>query len=545
MVKITSREELEAWLQDKPADWAQVIAARAALRVLPYAFAHDSNDSDKWMKESAIAFFRAVALPLIAFDFPDRDMSETIHLAGRSLAATGAHSHAYVAIDQAMMTFASHEAMIGGKFQNIISFTGSTIDFEIQSLDGDSSRVWSIVSEDCNTLESDEYPDTAVSRLRNYNFAQQLGFDRAGTWASASKRLYALDHTYEVWLNLYDCRILAKKSAFDIPGDHDRTEDKAILARLADAKNEDFWDKGSTYVNTTLQSWIDEARDRVRPPPKLTTAEVKAAVVKYASPDARIVDDRLDAGPNPIFDKPRYDGDLATLPSQMRAFLGVLTKGLRNAPDIVRNCIAAYDDELLVRGTQPIVGTLKGLASAIATQIWITPDEADKDNPDAWAPKDAREWDAGTIDLLRTFFKTHIDLIDHFPLDPEREAMLAATPIDEVAASDKALTDPVDKVTELIIALAENGLATDNIVRIVKAHADYTRDIAGMPKPDEAQLPSTIVTPKGRHVLQTAGFYLHTYSILGTTVTLAAYPPVQALMAQLVIAAEQLLGFIL
>jgi hypothetical protein len=125
MGHITSREELEAWLKDKPAQWAQVIAARAALRVLPYAFAYESNDSDKWMKASAIAFFRAVALPLIAFDFPDRDMSETIHLAGRSLAATSANSHANSAILHVTVAFPRTETMIAGGFQNIISLTGA------------------------------------------------------------------------------------------------------------------------------------------------------------------------------------------------------------------------------------------------------------------------------------------------------------------------------------------------------------------------------------------------------------------------------------
>jgi hypothetical protein len=323
-----------------------------------------------------------------------------------------------------------------------------------------------IVSEDCAALESDDDPDTAVSRLWSYTFAEELGFDRVGEWASVSKRLYALDPTYDVWLNFYDRRILGEVSAFDIPGDTDRTEDKAILARLADATDQDFWGKGATYVNTTLQSWIDEARARVAPP-KPTKADVQAAVVKYASPDARIVDDRLDAGPNAIFDKPRYDGDLATLPSQLRAFIGALSASLpHNAPDVIRHCLTAYGDELLARGTQPILSIVKGMASAIAAQVWITPDEAEKDNPDAWVLKDVREWDAGSADLFRTFFKAHIDLITHFPLDLEREAMLAATPIDEVAASDKALTDPIDKVTELIIALAETGLATDNIVRI-------------------------------------------------------------------------------
>jgi hypothetical protein len=286
MGQITSRAELETWLKDKPVDWAQVIAARTALRVLPYALAHDSNDGDKWMKASAIAFFRAVALPLIAFDFPDRDMFEAIRRAGSYLAATSAHSHANSAILGATMAFTSTEAMIGGKFQNIISFAVSTVAFEIQSSGSDPNKVWLNVSEDCNWLESDVDPDAAVSRLRNYNLIEQLGFDGVGEWASASKRLYNLDPTYEVWLKLYDRRISGEVGAFDIPGDTDRTHDKAILARLADATDEDFWGKGATYINTTLQSWIDEARLTAELESFVRKLEAGAAT-RFGSPEER------------------------------------------------------------------------------------------------------------------------------------------------------------------------------------------------------------------------------------------------------------------
>ena len=185
------------------------------------------------------------------------------------------------------------------------------------------------------------------------------------------------------------------------------------------------------------------------------------------------------------------------------------------------------------------------MASSIAADLWTTPDEANRDNPDAWVMKDPREWNAGAADLFRTFFKSHLDLITHFPLDPEREALIAATPIDEVAASDRALTDPVDAVTTMIIALAKEGLATENIVRIVEAHQLYTRDIAGLPRPDAAGLPSTTITPKRRHVLMTAGFYAQAYSVLGNTVTLTTSPQVQALMVQLAEAAQTLMAFII
>ena len=127
---------------------------------------------------------------------------------------------------------------------------------------------------------------------------------------------------------------------------------------------------------------------------------------------------------------------------------------------------------MLARGTQPIVSIVKGMASAIAAQVWIAPDEADKDDPDAWVLKDPREWEAGTADLFRTFFKAHLDLITHFPLDPEREAMLAATPIDEVAASDKALTDPIDKVTDLILGTTAQLATLPQVQDLMTALAD-------------------------------------------------------------------------
>ena len=549
MAQITSREELEAWLKDKPADWAQAIAARAALRVLPYAFVE--TPPPDWMRRFALTLFQATAMPWAARNFPGYSMTKAVNIA--IYPVDMAADFVPDTFNKAAVVYASacasvYSASIEDPSIALVEAAQSAAYAADADSDG-GAPIWANLSYDCDWLYNDSYSDLAPRRLTSVAlWPAGLGASDGlkDAWAFASAQLRALNESYQVWIEWYNRRLTGNDAAFNIPGDVGNREDKAILAKLADATNEDFWDKGATYVNTTLQGWIDEARERVKPPPKPTTAEVQAAVVKYASPDARIVDDRFDAGPNAIFDKPRYDGDLATLPSQLRAFIGALSASLpRNAPDVIRHCLTAYADELLVRGTQPIISIVKGMASAIAAQVWIAPDEGNKDNPDAWVLKDPREWEAGTADLFRTFFKAHLDLITHFPLDPEREAMLAATPIDEVAASDKALTDPIDKVTDLIITLAKDGHATDNIVRIVKALADYTRDIAGMPKPDEAGLPSTTITPKRRHVLQTAGFYLHAYSILGTTASLAPLPQVQALMTALADAAERLMAFII
>jgi hypothetical protein len=59
MVEFTNREELEIWLADKPREWARVLAARVALRVLPVALSPLSRD----MSQRSI--YRPIALPIV------------------------------------------------------------------------------------------------------------------------------------------------------------------------------------------------------------------------------------------------------------------------------------------------------------------------------------------------------------------------------------------------------------------------------------------------------------------------------------------------
>ncbi|MCB2089327.1 MAG: hypothetical protein KDD98_10945, partial [Sphingomonadaceae bacterium] len=60
-LKITSRKALEVWLEDKPREWAHVIALRAALRVLPFAF-DPANFETAPNQRLTAAVFRAMAV---------------------------------------------------------------------------------------------------------------------------------------------------------------------------------------------------------------------------------------------------------------------------------------------------------------------------------------------------------------------------------------------------------------------------------------------------------------------------------------------------
>lgn len=109
-------------------------------------------------------------------------------------------------------------------------------------------------------------------------------------WRRASNTLSSLDPSWEVWIDWYQRRLLGEEAAFDIPGDTDRKEDKAILARLADATDEDFWGKGAHHVNTTLQGWIDEARARAAAEAESSLPEQEDGATAYGLNDAGRVD---------------------------------------------------------------------------------------------------------------------------------------------------------------------------------------------------------------------------------------------------------------
>jgi hypothetical protein len=305
--------------------------------------------------------------------------------------------------------------------------------------------------------------------------------------------------------------------------------------------------KGHEYVNATLKGWLDEARARLAPPEILGPAklpqnptQIAAALQQQASPQAQIIDGKLDAGPNTVFDKPQYSDNLADLPSELLAFTDVILNSLpRNCQPVVRHCFSGFRDEMLVRGNRPILNIVKAMAASLMAQLYGAPDLAL--SPDQWELKSPLEWDAGMDSMFASFFKGYHDLIHHFPLDIDREEFIATTPIDELAASGTALTGPVDAVAAMIVDLGKQGFATENIVRIIEAHQLYNRDVAQLPTPNQ---PSDAITPKRRHVLGTAGFYLHTYSVLGSTASLASWPAFQALLPKLKDAIDALMGFI-
>lgn len=547
-MRIDNESRLEFWLKNKPIEWAQIVALRSALRALPFLLQQSSN----LLTNHSLVVFRALCTAWSAQSVP----AHSTVSAANAAAEDGIELCDEFTANDPTYTSVLHAALAVADGNNAAKHAAdaakAAVDAAtelVETPDNINEIFFSAVSNDCERLQSweEEIRSSYVMTGRRLWPGQQPEWWLARLQLFFDK-LLELDQGFEVWIDWYLRRVRGEWSAFNIPNDSKRKEDKAVLIRLAESTDDDFWFEDVSFVNATLKEWLETAIDHATQDSQYANEapspeELAETLLQQASPQAQITDGKLDAAPNTTFDKPQYSDNLAELPSELLAYTNTILNSLpTNCSAIVRNCFTGFRDEMLVRGNRPILNILKAMAASLTVELYGNP-PADT-SPDEWQLRDPREWGDGFHSMFGHFFKGYHDLIHHFPLDTEREDFIAATPIDEMAASGEALTGPVDAVAALILELGKQGFATDNIVRIIEAHQIYNRDIAQLPSPGAD---SNVVTPKRRHVLATAGFYLNTYSVLGTTASLYALqtvPAVQALMPKLKAAADALLAFI-
>jgi hypothetical protein len=300
MANITSREDLSRWLTDKPTDWAQVIALRAALRALPYAFGRQI--SALRVSSFAPVLFRAVSIAWTASNWPENSVQGAVPSALEAFLVVERATDGHV---DSTSTFSVATYSIYAAVRATDAADSFSASAEAQAAAADAARVadsrdqrqiWESLTQDCNWLETKRmHPDESRGLSGERLWYANLPNAWMDAWCPvAVGLLLSLDPTYQVWIDWYHRRIDGFEAAFDIPGDVGRTEDKAILARLTNATDADFWGRGTNYVNTTLQGWIDEARARVAPPSADTAplpAQNQNAIPFAATADGKIAID--------------------------------------------------------------------------------------------------------------------------------------------------------------------------------------------------------------------------------------------------------------
>jgi hypothetical protein len=252
--EIKSNEDLRTWLEGKPTDWAHVIAARIALRVMPWI----TFDSRSWLQANALHVVRSNVVSWAACNYTSQNFDRAALDAAKvcsSAVATAKMDHEYGQPFAA--TYAAANAALAVALDaNSHGAAGLVFDAVSQIHAG--TIFWQTVQRDCVWIARQK-PSSAPRALAR----KALWMDRdSGSTTGNLTVLLEIDSNYAVWLVWYERRIRGERSAFDIPGDEGRKEDKAILRRLAEATDEGFWGKGHEYVNATLKGWLDEARER-------------------------------------------------------------------------------------------------------------------------------------------------------------------------------------------------------------------------------------------------------------------------------------------
>ncbi len=165
-MEIRSTEDLEAWLEDKPIDWAQVIAVRAALRSFPVVFAiNDLSDEqfDPIRKQGLfLQSFRGSFISWAALRHSVR-IPDNIYAAYNAIDAavrSSAYSRADASVRAAASVAASARAIASApSFRPAAAAARAAADAAayIASHAAEARRdVWAAIADDCRSLQAGE-----------------------------------------------------------------------------------------------------------------------------------------------------------------------------------------------------------------------------------------------------------------------------------------------------------------------------------------------------------------------------------------------------
>jgi hypothetical protein len=214
--------------------------------------------------------------------------------------------------------------------------------------------------------------------------------------------------------------------------------------------------------------------------------------------------------------------------------------------------LESYDDELKVRGAQPILGILKDIAAIVEA--------------DLGASGAKQEWLAeGLQEAFQRFANNHAQFVMHFPLDPDREELYWRLSVDE-SASGPALSVPFETVATAALDANKAGLTTDDFLKIVDKLAEFAKVTSTLPLSTPAPTPTAKeildsyvrmhegrissptppVSAKKRVLLTGFGFFERLYSLAGSTASIAETEQGRALLAalqQAITFLSKLIGF--
>ena len=318
MARIENPEQFKEWLKDKPAEWAQALILRAALRVLPLALDPGMFNPDMF-KEPATppdftaAVVRALVISSAARLCPAHDMgTNAAHNAVKGTDAPySAANSAYANAKSARLAYAAADAAanaadVAYDGSNSFSAAGSVFTVADAVVDANTNAaLWQQLGEDCDILRRAPGADAQAQSLALLGQPLWVGKQMPrlvnDSWGRAVS--YLEEKNLRFWLLWYQRRLAGKASGFGLPSE----QDLIVQGRLLEQTDE-WWTGGQHQpdlaqlqkITQEIEGWIAELR-------KVAVVEIKSELSEQFSDARRLISElKLDSKElNPLDQLPR------------------------------------------------------------------------------------------------------------------------------------------------------------------------------------------------------------------------------------------------
>ena len=256
MPSITTREEVEDWLDGKPREWAQLLAVRAALRVFPLV------DPPEAQFELTLAVLRTLFISWAAAAWPTSKTRIAVSasytnavavanaignaLIGVADVAAGGHV-AWPAADAAARAAATylhvHQDAVAGAAANACAAAAAA----------GTAHLWSEIQHDVAELEMLEAPYNVLALRPLWRGTRELG----GRWQAMKSTLRARrDEHWEPWIGWYERRLGGRSLVF--AGLTARGNEDFCISLATESGA--FWDRPVSFVNAEIEARLEQAR---------------------------------------------------------------------------------------------------------------------------------------------------------------------------------------------------------------------------------------------------------------------------------------------
>jgi hypothetical protein len=278
--RITSRDELRAWLEGKPRPWAQVIAIRAALRVFPtIGRALDAPSLTEKRKDSLVsaiarANFTASAVLL------DQNQYTIDAAAAANAAAYAANAAADADAATATAAYAAYAAAAAADdattyaTADAAAAAAATAAATDANADADAA-IWQSISDDANWLAASKlgrHSEQAVSLLQQSLWHGNAPKTVRASWRRFVRSRFAAKHGFKPWIQWYEA--LAVLDGVAPPR---FLFSDALTLRIA-TQQKDWWKRPALKINTDIARWLAEEEFKRKTPDRDPITELTQAI---------------------------------------------------------------------------------------------------------------------------------------------------------------------------------------------------------------------------------------------------------------------------